>query len=73
MAKVFVSHANRDRELVEKVIVVPLKEAGYETWYSTENSGLTHREFLELMLHDGKRKGVRYEWHGRKRFILAVV
>lgn len=37
MPQIFISHSAKDRDLVQRDIISPLRENGLKTWYSTDN------------------------------------
>jgi hypothetical protein len=37
MSRVFISHSSRDRDLVEREVIEPLRQHGIETWYSKDD------------------------------------
>jgi len=62
MPQCFISHSNKDRAFIEGILLKPIKEIGYTTWYSTEDiktaaqweesiySGLEESEWFVLVM-----------------------
>jgi len=75
MPRVFISHSSLDHELVERVIISPLRAHGVETWYSTDD--IKSASEWERQIHVGLKesewflvaltpRSVASEWVGRE-------
>src|SRR3954469_5773414 len=54
MLRVFISHSSLDHAVVEREIIVPLRQNGVQTWYSPDNVE-TAAEW-ETRIREGLRK-----------------